>query len=117
MYELYKESIEKAFKAFNLRDIDSILPSMDINVSWPNGWEGGYINGHSEVRNYWTKQWKEVNPIVKPLSIKENSKGQIEVVVHQIVKNLNGKIISDGVLKHVYTFEKGLIKSMDLRKP
>ncbi len=47
------------YNAFNKRDIPGALKSMAPDVRWPNGWEGGYVNGHDEVRTYWTRQWAE----------------------------------------------------------
>ncbi|MBA2610549.1 MAG: ketosteroid isomerase [Bacteroidetes bacterium] len=117
MNEHHRNIIGKAYQSYNNRDINSILLFMHQNVSWPNGWEGGNIEGHAELRDYWTRQWKKINPSVKPLSIKENSKGQVEVMVHQISKDLEGKIITDGIVKHIYMFEEGLIKRMDIHKP
>ena len=89
---------------------------MDANIHWPNGWEGGYVEGHEAVRNYWTRQWKEVNPNVQPGSLKENEKGEIEVEVHQVVRDMKGNVLADGMVKHVYVIEGGLIKSMEIEK-
>ena len=66
-------------------------------LHWPNGWEGGYVNGHDEVRNYWTRQWKELNPKVEPVKFSEKPGGQLEVEVHQLVKDLQGNILFDGM--------------------
>lgn len=117
MNEQNRNIIGKAYQSFNNRDIDATLLWMLPNVSWPIGWEGDYIEGHNQLREYWTKQWKEINPNVKPLSLKENSKGQIEVLVHQIIKDLQGKITYDNIIKHIFTFENGLIKRMEIHKP
>lgn len=89
---------------------------MDRDVHWPNGWVGGYVKGHGEMRNYWIRQWKEINPTVRPISFTENENGTIEVEVHQVVKDFQGNILLDGLVKHVYTFENGLIKSMEIEK-
>ena len=109
--------INQAYEAFNAREIDRVLATMDPNVHWPNGWEGGYVEGHTGVRDYWTRQWKEINPIVKPLSITKNKRGQIEVNVHQVAKDMQGNVLFDGIVKHVYTIEEGLIKSMEIEEP
>ena len=116
MIEKYKDILIAAYGSFNARDIDAVLSLMDANVHWPNGWEGGYVEGHEAVRNYWTRQWKEVNPNVEPVSFKENAKGEIEVKVHQVVRDLRGNILADDILKHVYIIENGLIKSMKIEK-
>jgi hypothetical protein len=108
--------ITQAYAAFNSRNIDAVLQHMHSDVHWPNGWEGGYVSGHEAVRDYWTRQWKEINPTVKPLSFKEGSNGTIEVGVHQVVTNLEGQLLHDGLVKHIYTLEHGKIKSMEIEK-
>jgi hypothetical protein len=43
-----------------------------------------YVNGHDEVRDYWTRQWKELNPTVIPVSTDQKSENEMEVTVHHI---------------------------------
>lgn len=50
------------YAAFNARDIDTVLAAMTSDVDWPNGWEGGRIVGHDDVRDYWERQWAAVDP-------------------------------------------------------
>ncbi len=117
MNQNYQDLLEKAYKGFNARDIDAVLLLMNVDVHWPNGWEGGYVQGHDQVRAYWTRQWKEIDPIVKPIGFKERPNGQIEVEVHQTAKDINGKVLFDGTVIHVYTFENGKVKSMEIQMP
>ena len=114
MTSQYQDLIKKIYSAFNARDIDAILKEMHPEVNWPKGWEGGYVTGTDEVREYWTRQWKELDPNVEPVAVKENQDGQIEVEVHQIAKDFKGNILFDGMVKHVYTIENGLIKRMEI---
>jgi hypothetical protein len=109
-----KELIKKAYSAFNERDIDKALSTMQPNVQWSKAWEGGYINGHNEIKEYWTRQWKEINPNVEPFGFTERQNGSLEVEVHQKVKDLQDNSMFDGKVKHIYTFENGLIKTMDI---
>ena len=108
--------IRSAYAAFNERDIDAVLLFMDANVHWPNGWEGGYVEGHHEVRDYWTRQWKELDPHVLPVSFKERPDGRLEVEVQQTVKDIQGKLLFQGKVKHVYTIENNLIKGMEIEE-
>lgn len=117
MKRQYQDLIKRAYSAFNARDIDAVLLLMHTDVHWPNGWEGGYVKGQDEVREYWTRQWKELDPNVEPVAFKEKQEGQIEVEVHQVAKDLNGNVLFDGIVKHVYAIENGLIKSMEIEKP
>jgi hypothetical protein len=112
----YHDLITKAYSAFNKRDIDTVLSTFHPNVHWANGWEGGYVNGHDEVRNYWTRQWKEIDPNVEPTGFKQRDDGTLEVDVHQVAKDREGNVLFDGQVKHVFSFQDGLIKRMDIEK-
>lgn len=110
----HKNVIEKAYTAFNERNIDTALSTMEKEVQWSKAWEGGYICGHDEIRAYWTRQWTEINPTVKPVGFIERENGTLEVQVHQNVKDLQHQLMFDGMVKHIYTFENGLIKTMNI---
>lgn len=106
--------IEKAYKGFNNREVDTVLPLMHSNIHWPKAFEGGYVIGHEAIRDYWTRQWTEINPIVNPVSITERPDGKVEVLVNQLVKDLSGNILFDGIVKHVYVIENELLQHMDI---
>ena len=109
-----KTLIEQAYSAFNKRDINGALELMTEDVSWPKASEGGKVVGKDEIRAYWTRQWGDFDPHVEPLEITEEDGGKIRVRVHQVVKNLQGDILSDSEVLHVFTVKSGLIAAMDL---
>ena len=106
--------IKKAYSAFNSRDIDAALSTFHTNVDWPKAFEGGYVNGHAEVKAYWTRQWTEINGIVEPIKITIRENGTYEVTVHQLVKDLEGKILFDGKIKHIFTVQENMLRRMDI---
>lgn len=106
----------KTYAAFNARDIDTVLTVMHSDVDWPNGWEGGCVFGHEEVRKYWTRQWTVIDPTVTPEGFVVEDDGRIAVRVHQVIRDLQGKVISDGMVEHVYLMVDDLIKSMEIRE-
>ena len=112
----YHHLIDRAYQAFNARNIDGVLDLMHSDVEWPNGWEGGYVNGHEAVRAYWLRQWQELDPNVKPVSIRETPNGQIEVLVHQVVKDRLGQVVADEQIRHLYTLVEGKIVRMDIEE-
>ncbi|MFZ1789381.1 MAG: nuclear transport factor 2 family protein [Saprospiraceae bacterium] len=114
MINQIEELIKKAYSAFNARDIDSALSTFHPAVEWPKAFEGGYVTGHDEVRKYWTRQWTEINPNVEPIGFIERPNGTIEVSVLQKVKDLNGDLIFDGIVKHIITIEDDLFRRMDI---
>jgi hypothetical protein len=110
-----KTLIEQAYSAFNKRDIDGALTLMTQDVSWPKASEGGKVVGKEEVRAYWTRQWAAFDPHVEPLETIDLGGDKLEVRVHQLVKNLQGDVLSDSEVRHVFSVKDGLIKSMDLK--
>ena len=110
------EMIRNLYSAFNARDIETCLAGMQPNVEWPNGMEGGTVHGHDGVRAYWTRQWGMINSHVDPVKIEADGHGRIVVDVHQVVRELSGKVISDQMVEHIYSLENGLIRSMTIRK-
>jgi len=95
--------------------MESILALMRPDVDWPNGMEGGRMHGYDEVRAYWRRQWGLIDPHVDPVRIADDETGNTVVDVHQVVRDLNGNILKDQLVQHVYRFRDGLIERMDIR--
>jgi SnoaL-like protein len=108
--------LKLVYAAFNRRNIDAILPRMKSDVRWPNGMEGGWVDGHEGVRAYWTRQWSLINPQVEPISIEAADDGRVIVNVHQVVRDLAGMVLMDRMVQHVYSFSYGLIRGMEIRE-
>ena len=114
-----EELLRTLYAAFNARDIDAALAGMTDDVDWPNAWEGGRVRGHDAVRDYWTRQWAAIDPRVDPVQIGTRvggDDGRVEVEVHQVVHNLDGGLLDDGVVIHVYELRDGLVARMDVKE-
>jgi hypothetical protein len=44
----------------------------------------------------------------------ENNGNRVTVDVHQVVRALDGTVIFDQMVKHVFTFENGLVKIFEI---
>ena len=106
--------IKKAYSGFNERDIDKALSTMHANIQWPKAFEGGHVSGHHAIREYWTRQWTEINPQVEPIGLHERPNGTLEIEVHQKITDLKGNSVFDGIVKHIYTLQDGLLRRMDI---
>src|ERR1700740_3093250 len=109
-----KTIIEQAYSAFNKRDIDGALALMTEDVSWPKASEGGRVVGKEEIRAYWIRQWGEFDGHVEPLAITEEGGSRIRVRGHQIVRNLEGNVLSASELLPIFAVPNDLITTMDL---
>ena len=112
-----EQRLASTYAAFNARDIERVLDQMTEDVDWPNAWEGGRVVGHDAVRDYWTRQWAEIDPEVQPQSFRTLPDGRIEVTVHQLVRTPDGSVASDGTVLHTYTFRDGQVARMDVSEP
>jgi hypothetical protein len=110
------EILKEAYDAFNARDIERALGTMHPQVDWQNGMEGGYVHGHDGVRDYWSRQWRLIDPHAEPQRFATEGSGSVVVVdVHQIVRDLSGHVLMDRMVQHVYAIESGLIRRMKIR--
>ena len=101
------------YKNFDDRKIDVVISQMTEDVKWANGMEGGYVYGHNRVREYWTRQFTMVSSNVKPLEISEEN-GIIKIKVHQVVHDLNGKLLADETVYHFFRLRNYKIAEFDI---
>ncbi|HZU33001.1 MAG TPA: nuclear transport factor 2 family protein [Candidatus Angelobacter sp.] len=111
-----KDLLTKIYAGFNQRDIDTVLSNMAPDVDWPNGMEGGRVLGREAVRQYWLKQWAQINPCVEPKGFHTDPTGAIVVDVHQVIRDLQGAILLDRMVQHAYFIREGLVRSMEIRE-
>jgi ketosteroid isomerase-like protein len=107
-----QQQIRELYAAFNRRDMDALLAAMAEDVHWPNGWEGGWLRGRRQVREYWDRQWRSIDPSVEPIDVVEQPDGSVAVRVHQVVREKDGTVIADDEVVHVYRFGGDLIAEM-----
>jgi hypothetical protein len=104
------------YQAFNAREIDAVLAHLAADVAWPNAWEGGRVRGHDEVRDYWTRQWRAIDPTVVPYGFAWRPDGTVAVDVRQVVRGRDGQLVADTRVVHVYRLRDGLIARMEVEE-
>ncbi len=116
------EVLRRMYDSFNARDIDGVLTHLSDDVMWANGMDGGYVHGHEAVREYWTRQWSMVSPLVEPKRFTEAADDAIIVDVQQSVRDLEGKPLQDQthglqdrLVGHVFHFQEGKVVRFDIQ--
>jgi ketosteroid isomerase-like protein len=109
------EILRSLYRQFNARDVEAVLASLHPEVVWANGMEGGYAYGRQGVREYWARQWAMIDPHVEPVRFREEAGSVVEVEVHQIVRDLEGKLLFDKTVGHVFHMEDGLVRRFEIR--
>jgi hypothetical protein len=113
----HEDLLQSVYDAFNERDLDFMMLLLHPDVDWPNGMEGGRIRGHEGVREYWTRQWDVIDPIVKPKRFVLLPDGKILVHVHQVVRDLDGNVTLEQMVQHIYRLDGAQIVSMHIHEP
>jgi len=101
------------YKNFNGRNIDMVISHMTDNVKWANGMDGGYVYGHSAVKDYWTRQFTMVSSNVTPLEI-ETGNDIVKIKVHQVVHDLNGNLLVDELVYHLFYLQENKIAVFEI---
>jgi ketosteroid isomerase-like protein len=112
--EVEREGIRRLYSDFNRRDIDAVLERLAEDVRWANGMEGGHVEGRAEVREYWTRQFTMIDGKVEPEEISRTDDGRVAVEVHQVVRSLDGELLADERVTHIFTFDDGEITRFDI---
>ncbi len=110
----HERLLRALYADFNARDIDAVLAATSDDLDWPNAWEGGRLRGRDAVREYWTRQWAQIDPAVEPVSVTTRPDGRIAVEVHQVVRNLAGEVLSEDDMVHVYELRDGIVTRMTI---
>lgn len=110
------EFLKQVYERFNARDIEVVLAVLHPDVTWANGMEGGHVRGREGVRSYWTRQWAAIDPRVEPIGFSTAADGGLVVEVHQTVRDLQGNVMADQMVGHIFRIENGLITRFDIRE-
>jgi hypothetical protein len=97
------DHLKLIYDRFNARDMEAVLAAMHEDVTWANGMEGGHVHGREGVRSYWTRQWAMINPRVEPVGFSTTPIGEIVVEVQQIVHDLEGNLVVDQMVGHIFS--------------
>ena len=109
-----QEFLQNLYDAFNKREIETIISKMRPDVKWANGLEGGFVYGRDAVREYWTDQFKVIQPELETLKFERDENNRNVVAVHQIIKDLQGNVRADVTVHQIFTIEDGLISLYEI---
>jgi ketosteroid isomerase-like protein len=108
--------LRSLYEAFNAREVDACLAAMTPDVDWANGWEGGRVVGRDAVRDYWQRQWAEIDSTAEPTAVTERPDGTIEVAVHLLARDKEGNVLNDEEGCHVFEFRGDLVERMTIEE-
>jgi len=111
--ERLKYFFEELYKNFNDRKIDAVIAHTTPDVKWANGMEGGYVHGHHELKDYWTRQFALINPKVTPYEI-ELDGDNAKIKIHQVVYDLSGQLLQNKKLFHHFHMQHDKVEQFEI---
>jgi hypothetical protein len=112
-----EERLTALYAAFNAHDADTATAGMAEDVDWPNGWEGGRVHGREAVREYWRRQWAEIDSQAEPAGFHTDPEGRIVVEVDQYARGDDGEPVGRARVRHVYELSDNLVTRMTIEEP
>ncbi len=109
-----QQFLQNLYDAFNKREIETAISFMRPDVKWANGVEGGFVYGRDAVREYWTNQFKNIQPELETLKFETDENNRNVVTVHQVIKDLQGNLLADATVQQIFTIENGLISLYEI---
>ena len=106
--------LRRTYDAFNRRDVETVLAALDPDVAWPKLLDRTVIRGREAVREYWERQFQQIDPRVEPTGFVSRG-DQTTVEVQQVVRDLQGKVLGDTHVAHVYTFRDDQVVAMEVQ--
>jgi limonene-1,2-epoxide hydrolase len=104
--------LEAFYRAFNDRDLDAFLDHLAPGVELPDILTGGETHGRDEIPAFCRKQWQEIDPIVEPMRINFTGDGSAHVLVDQLIRALDGEVLQNRRVEHVFEFEGPFIRRL-----
>jgi hypothetical protein len=72
------------------------------------------VVGRDAVRDYWQRQWAEIESTAEPTAVTERGDGTVEVAVRLVARDKEGNVLNDGEARHVYAFREDLVERMTI---
>lgn len=104
-----------AYAAYNRRDAEHLLTLVTDDVEWPDGERR--MRGKHALREYWLEQWSRSRTHDAPGGFTLLPDGRVIVDIHQVVRTLDGTVVSRGEVTHVHRIRDGLIARPDIDGP
>ncbi|RYG68507.1 nuclear transport factor 2 family protein [bacterium] len=112
-----RQNLQDFYGAFNQHDVEAVLNSLQPDVQWANGTEGGFVHGIDNVREYWRQQFEQTHTELEILSVDFDERDRAVLKVHQILRDRDGNLIIEQQVGHRFTFSNGLVAVFEIVDP
>ena len=101
------------YEAFNRKDIEAVVSVLHPEVSWPNLFGEGRLQGHEAMREMWRDQFSKIDPEATPIAFTPLRDDAVKVLISYVVRTLDGRVFTEEIATNTYQFRDGLIIGME----
>jgi len=96
--------------------VAAVVAALHPDVDWPEPWSGGRVRGAAAVGAHLTAQRAALTVSLRPVQARAADAG-LAVVLHQVVRDVDGGVLSDTTVLHTLTVVDGLVARLDVGEP
>lgn len=112
-----EETISRLWAALNRRDIDAAVALLHPDVDWQDLMSGGRRHGPDAMRDYWTGVFAMIRPASSTVACRAVGPDRVAARTLHSIYDLKGKLWTEEIVTHVFTFRDGLLSGMDVAEP
>ena len=105
----------RAYLAYNAQDLERLLALVSDDVDWPDD-DGGRTHGRTALSAYWAGQWQRVRVNDHPVAFQQLDDGRICVHVEQVVRALDGSVVSTAEVTHLHQVAGARIERLEIQR-
>lgn len=105
--------LTRLYEAFNRKDIEAVVGSLHPEVSWPNLFAEGRLQGREAMRVMWREQFSTINPEATPIAFTTLPDGRVRVEITYVVRTMDGKVFTEEKAVNTYAFRDGQVIGME----
>lgn len=102
----------EAYAAYNRQDVGRLLALVSEDVDWPDG--VNRLRGRAALKAYWLDQWNRTRIHDQPVYFTHQPDGRIAVRISQVVRSLDGSVLSTESFDHLHLVVAGHILRLDI---
>ncbi len=105
--------VDALWPALTARDIDAVVALLHPDVDWQDNLNGGRRVGRDAVRAYLSEVMATVVIVSTPIDIRPSGPDRYLARVNHVVRNKDGQLWGQEVVRHVLELREGLIVRVD----
>ncbi|WP_297508036.1 nuclear transport factor 2 family protein [uncultured Caulobacter sp.] len=107
--------LEKAYAAFNARDLPRLRPLIHPKAVWPNTLDMGQpLSGKEAVLGHFARVFATIDADIELIEVLEETPDALLIEAQYSVKTADGRVWTDSRARLVYHFRDGLLSGMTI---